>query len=241
MNDVNIQVTKDLNLTLTISGKKERPTLLLLHAGGENRTVWIPIIERLSNLQWQIIAPDLRGHGQSGRVNHYQFTDFVEDINTVVSKIAGTPLVIVGGSIGGLIGFMIAGQKDSPVNGLISLDVTPHPPTAAGRQEGAKVASAISAGKSQVSTLDPKLASGALVKDILAQTSLIRKRAKNISCPVLLVQGRHSQAVGDKEIKTFRDDIPHAEIITLESGHLIARDHPKIVATLIEEFTAKFR
>ena len=233
--------THSLNIAIDIFGQHNNPTILFLHAGGETRSVWTPIVDHLHNLPWQIIVPDLRGHGQSDRANVYRFADFVEDIEIIIEELAGTPLIVVGGSIGGLIGFMIAGRPSSPVNGLISLDITPQPPAAAGMQERAKIASAIYSGVPQVSSIDPEMASGSLVQDIISNSPILRMRAKNISSPVLLIHGLRSKAVGEIEQQAFLDDIPHADVVSIDSGHLVARENPKLVADKIKDFISKNR
>ncbi|MEM7801856.1 MAG: alpha/beta hydrolase, partial [Chloroflexota bacterium] len=137
------------------------------------------------------------------------------------------------------IGFMIAGRSDSPVSGLIALDVTPQPPLSAGMQESNKIAAAISRGAAQVASVDPEIASGALVRDIISTSSAIKERSRMINKPVLLIQGERSHAMSDAERLAFLEDMPHADVLMVDSGHLVARDQPEAVAAALRAFVSK--
>lgn len=228
-----------LDLVLDRVGSKQEPTILLLHAGGESRSVWSPIIERLTDIGWQIIAPDLRGHGQSERAESYLFDDFVLDAKLMIAELAGKPLVIVGGSIGGLIGLMITGMPESPVDGLILLDVPTAPALLAAQRENQKIADGIARGVVSLAHVDPRLVSSTLVQDILADSARLRQAARNVRVPTLLIRGQRSPAVGEMEQAAFTTDIPHGEIKMVNAGHLVARDQPGFVADTIRTFLAQ--
>jgi len=230
------QPVTTLNLVLDRTGRAQDSTILFLHAGGETRSVWKPITTQLLDLDWQMLAPDLRGHGESDRAKEYQFADFIEDVEILIEKLCGRPLIIVGGSMGGLVGLMIAGRLDSPVDGLILLDVIPAPPETAGMREKSKIAAAISRGAAEVSSIDPAMVSGSLVENILLQSDFIRSQARQIQIPTLLIYGQLSHAIGEKELQSFREDVSHAEIISVNAGHLVARDRPEEVAKIIRAF-----
>ena len=87
----------DIEIVADVEGPSNTPTVLFLHAGGEARQVWRPMTARLVSCGWQVIAPDLRGHGESGRSPQYKFDDFVDDAAFLIDELAQRPLVIVGG------------------------------------------------------------------------------------------------------------------------------------------------
>src|SRR5262249_60672828 len=100
-------------------------TLLLLPAGAETRTVWRPVAEHISSdlqLLWRMVAADHRGHGDSGRSENYLFKNFYDDVLIWISRLAAKPLVVAGGSIGGALGMVAAGEG-AAINGLVLLDV----------------------------------------------------------------------------------------------------------------------
>jgi pimeloyl-ACP methyl ester carboxylesterase len=225
-----------LSITLDKFGPDSGSTILFLHAGGESRAVWKPIIQRLLDTNWQLLAPDLRGHGQSDFADQYFFDDFVTDARCLIQQLAGSPLIIVGGSIGGLVGLAIAGTSGSPVDGLVLLDVPTNPSLAAAQRESRKVADGVAQQLPTLAHVDPKVVSGALVQDVLSDPNRIRGAAQRVTVPTLLIRGRHSLAVGEGEQSAFVEDIPHGKIETVDAGHLIARDQPELVADLIRSF-----
>lgn len=225
-----------LRISFDRSGSEHDATLLLLHAGGESRQVWQAVIQQLSLKDWQIIAPDFRGHGASGRAENYYFADFVSDIQALVKVLAARPLVIVGSSIGGLVGLMLAGSDKVTVDGLMLLDAPTRLCLESTRRESQKVVNGINSGVDQLAHIDPKLASNTLVEDILAQPQILTEAARRITIPTRLLVGKRSQAMGEVQCEHFRKDIPHSEIFSVDTGHLIARDRPDIVADQIREF-----
>lgn len=72
-------------------------------------------------------SPDLRGHGESGWAPDaaYAIDDYAADARAVIAQV-GAPVAIVGASLGGLTGLVVAGESDPPlVSALILVDVTP--------------------------------------------------------------------------------------------------------------------
>jgi len=225
-----------LSIALEKYGPDSGPTILFLHAGGESRLVWQPITQRLLDTNWQLLAPDLRGHGQSDFADHYFFDDFIMDARGLIRHFAGSPLVIVGGSIGGLVGLRIAGTPDSPVDGLVLLDAPTKPSLAAAQRESRKVADGVARQVPTLAHLDPKVVAGPLVQDVLSDPDRLRNAAQRITIPTLLIRGRFSSAVGREEQMIFLTDIPHGQIETVDAGHLVARDQPELVSDLIKTF-----
>jgi pimeloyl-ACP methyl ester carboxylesterase len=59
---------------------------------------------------WHIYAPDLRGHGQSGRVpGRYRLQDYVDDLAALQQRVTD-PATLFGHSLGGMVAVMLAGQ-----------------------------------------------------------------------------------------------------------------------------------
>ena len=109
------------------------PTVLFLPCGAELRAVWQPVIAGLADdikRDWRIVAADHRGHGDSGRSPSYRFAQFLEDLHCWIDELQGKPLLIVGGSIGGAMGMVAAGEG-SNIDGLVLLDVPRYPRSSA--------------------------------------------------------------------------------------------------------------
>ena len=104
-----------------------RPTILMLHGGGQNRYSWKNTGQILAERGFHVIALDARGHGDSDRAPAGQYTVDVlaRDIAEVLEQI-GRPVVIVGASMGGLTGILVARDAGPQrVTGLVLVDVVP--------------------------------------------------------------------------------------------------------------------
>src|SRR4051812_14139210 len=77
------------------------PELLLLHAGGEDRTVWAPVARRLAAQGFRSVAYDLRGHGESSAAGANRLATLSADVAAMLGTFE-VPPVVAGASIGGL-------------------------------------------------------------------------------------------------------------------------------------------
>ncbi len=93
--------------------------LVLLHGGSARWQSMLPLIPTLSE-HWHVYAPDLRGHGQSGRVpGRYRLTDYVADIVSFLQQVVKEPAVLFGHSLGGHIAILVAAWYPHLVKALI--------------------------------------------------------------------------------------------------------------------------
>jgi pimeloyl-ACP methyl ester carboxylesterase len=109
------------------SGPKDRPTILLLHGGGQNRFSWKNTGQILADKGWHVVALDSRGHGDSDRSStaDYQLDDLCADTLSVVDQI-GRPVSLIGASMGGLTGILVADRAGADkVTELVLVDVVP--------------------------------------------------------------------------------------------------------------------
>lgn len=100
-------------------------TLLLLHGYLDCGGTFSPLVSQLP--PWlRVLAPDLRGHGESGRVPHgcwYHYVDYVRDVRAVVDALHGSGrLVLLGHSMGGGVGALFAGAWPEEVERLILVE-----------------------------------------------------------------------------------------------------------------------
>ncbi|MGD1851174.1 MAG: alpha/beta fold hydrolase [Cyanophyceae cyanobacterium] len=78
-------------------------TVLLLHGLGDCAAVWIDLGQRLSKGSYTVIAPDLRGHGDSGKPKiGYDFNSIIDDLEAfLIALNIHQPVVAVGHSWSG--------------------------------------------------------------------------------------------------------------------------------------------
>ncbi|WP_373167588.1 alpha/beta fold hydrolase [Mycobacterium marinum] len=104
-----------------------RPTILMLHGGGQNRFSWKNTGQILADTGLHVIALDTRGHGDSDRAPDadYAIETLTSDILHVLDAI-GRPVVLIGASMGGLTGILVADSAGPDrVTGLVLVDVVP--------------------------------------------------------------------------------------------------------------------
>jgi len=68
---------------------------------------WTEVLERLPK-EYHAYALDMRGHGQSGRTDSYELTEFVEDVYAFSQELGIGLFTYVGHSLGGKIGYQFA-------------------------------------------------------------------------------------------------------------------------------------
>jgi pimeloyl-ACP methyl ester carboxylesterase len=96
------------------------PPLVMLHGGGGRWVYLRELGELLAADGWHVYLPDLRGHGQSGRVaGAYQLRDYVGDIAAFLGRGVGEPPVLFGHSLGGEIAVMLSAQHPRLVRALV--------------------------------------------------------------------------------------------------------------------------
>jgi pimeloyl-ACP methyl ester carboxylesterase len=104
-------------------GNDTAPPLLLVHGGRDHCRSWDWIAEALRD-DYHVIAPDLRGHGDSAWSigGNYMITDFVYDIAQLIRQRTMKPLSIIGHSLGGYISTLYTGLYPDTVSKLVVID-----------------------------------------------------------------------------------------------------------------------
>ncbi len=229
-----------VELVLDLSNAALERTVVFLPTAGEARLVWRPISERVGAMGWRCVAPDYRGHGASGWASSYELEELCLDVLGVIERYAGAPLVLVGGSIGGVIAMLLAGEKKVDVSGLVLIDIVPAPRFEAGQRERAKIAVALERRDRAVDSLDPKVRDGKLATEVIAQRDRIVAAARAIRVPTLLLHGGGSHVIGRAELAAFERSFRQPEILEIEgAGHLVARDQPERVAQALARYLAR--
>jgi pimeloyl-ACP methyl ester carboxylesterase len=110
-----------VRIAYEITGVGE-PTLAFLPAWAiTTRRAWSAQVAALAP-DHRVIAYDGRGSGGSDRPTDpsaYEMTELVADAVAVLEAAAGRPAVLVGNSLGGLVGYLLAAQRPDLVAGLV--------------------------------------------------------------------------------------------------------------------------
>jgi pimeloyl-ACP methyl ester carboxylesterase len=199
------------------------PSILLLHAGGEDRRVWTPVAARLVAAGFAAIAYDLRGHGDSTTGSAKALPALAADVATMLDNLSGG-VVVVGASLGGLAALLALADPKAraTVAALVLVDVVPDPPP----QRTKRFLQAALGTRAD----EP------LVDDILDRAEQLRQIAGDLRIPTLLVRGTASP-MSDDDVERFRGLVPTLRVAVIDGcGHMVARDAPADLAKIVIRF-----
>ncbi|WP_458071385.1 alpha/beta fold hydrolase [Rhodanobacter sp. BL-MT-08] len=117
----------DLDLAVETHNPSGRPVLLFSHGFGQTRGAWHGAATAMAKEGCRCVTFDCRGHGESDRVadGAYRMEQFADDLIRV-SMAQPEPPILVGASMGGLMGMLVAGEvRPSPFRALVLVDITP--------------------------------------------------------------------------------------------------------------------
>lgn len=124
-------VSQRLRLHYVDWGNEDGAALVLVHGGRDHARSWDWVARDLRN-EWHVVAPDLRGHGDSSWAigAHYTLMESVLDLAGLIDTLGAEQVVLVGHSFGGLVSSLYAGTYPERVRKLVSIEGFP-PPAAA--------------------------------------------------------------------------------------------------------------
>ena len=122
-------VSQRLKLHYVDWGNESAPPLLLVHGGKDHARSWDWVARALRD-DWHVIAPDLRGHGDSAWAygGHYTVHEFVLDLAQLIDTLALHPLTIVAHSLGGAVALEYAAVYPERVAKLVAIEGLGPPP-----------------------------------------------------------------------------------------------------------------
>ena len=110
-------------------GNAAKPPLLLIHGGRDHCRNWDWTAAALRN-DWHIIAPDLRGHGDSqwSPDGSYTMAGYIYDLAQLIHQQQLAPVAIIAHSLGGHIALRYAGIYPETVAKLVAIEGLGPPP-----------------------------------------------------------------------------------------------------------------
>lgn len=125
-----------LKLNIVEWGDAAAPPLILQHGGRDHARSWDPIAGTFA-ADYRVIAPDLRGHGDSdwSGDGSYDMVDFVQDFSALTNALALPPCAMIGHSLGGNIITRFAGLYPDRVSRLVNIEGLGFSPALAAERE----------------------------------------------------------------------------------------------------------
>ncbi|RBP52684.1 alpha/beta fold hydrolase [Arenicella xantha] len=120
---------RGLNYHVQEWGDSSNPTLILIHGWMDCGATFNHVAEKLVD-EYHIIAPDLRGFGNSDHASGYWFADYFADLDELLNHYTpDRPARLIGHSMGGNIVMMYAGIRPERVASVLSLEALGMAPT----------------------------------------------------------------------------------------------------------------
>src|SRR5579863_719392 len=118
-----IYFSQRLRLHYVDWGNPAAPPLLLVHGGQDHCRNWDWVAERLRP-DWHIIAPDLRGHGDSqwSPDGNYSMAGYIYDLAQLIHQQRLAPVTIIAHSLGGNIALRYTGIYPESVKRLVAIE-----------------------------------------------------------------------------------------------------------------------
>src|SRR5215218_1348028 len=103
----------DVRFHYLVAGKGE--PVILLHGYAQNSHMWRPLMVELAKTR-MVIAPDLRGFGQSSKPNGgYEKKTMAQDIHALASSLGFKQASVVGHDIGLMVAYAYAAQYPTEI------------------------------------------------------------------------------------------------------------------------------
>lgn len=237
------------------------PTLVFVHYWGGSAGTWQQVVDRLPPGQ-SAVRYDQRGWGTSaGLPGPYHLNQLADDLLHVVEDLADKHFVLVGHSMGGKVGQLVAARRPAGLAGLVLIaPAPPKPPAAAVSEEYRQALShAYDSPETVAQALDHVLTAAPLphaVREAVVRDSLaarpealrewpLRGIAEDVTGAVRTVEVPVTVLAGERDTveppRVLQDHLlpylPHARLTTVPgAGHLLPLEAPDAVAAAVGEF-----
>lgn len=243
-------------------------TILFIHGWPLNSTMWWSQINGLDHVA-RLIAPDLRGFGQSPTTaGEHDIGRYSDDLHELLQALGHRdPVVLCGMSMGGYVAFEFYRRYPEMVRGLILTATRAQPDNEGGkrgrdeairrvRQHGVNAITSTLPRKllapnnmqrnSPLMTALREMLNANSVDGIANALAAMRDRVDNrpilpyIDVPTLVIHGDQDKIVPVREAIEVADKIRHAEMLVLpDAGHLVNMEQPQLWNEAVERFLSR--
>jgi len=241
--------------------------LLFVHGYPLNHLIWEPQLNNLGDLV-HMIAPDLRGHGESDPVpGPYSMELLADDLAALLDALEIRQKVIVCGlSMGGYVALAFWRKYADRMRALILTATRAAPDTPEGKaaRDQAAEAARLNGIETVIEGLLPRMFAPASLEEnpalveqvggIMRRTSIAgvlgdlagmrdrpdsRPDLPHINLPVLILHGQDDQIVPVHEAREMRAALPDGRLQLIpRAGHLLNMEHRGLFNTAIRSFVS---
>jgi pimeloyl-ACP methyl ester carboxylesterase len=241
------------------------PALLLVHGLGVSHETWEPTLRTFAS-RWRVIAPDLPGHGRSGKPDAPYTVDFFAGVLRSLGRALGVEeAVVVGNSMGGRIALELAIHYPRFTRALVLAAPASSFPRAFGPMValGSGLASprlmrhvlpwaqgqcfhdpGHPARATHCALVAARLAHEdwpqhvrAILRSLVGVVAAERPALETVTQPVLIVWGRDDRLLPAPLAQPLRRAMPHARLVMLSRcGHLPMLEQPAAFHRVVDQF-----
>ncbi len=250
-------------ITLNYQEQGTGTPLVLLHGFPLDARIWREQIASLSD-HFRVIAPDLRGFGQSRSNEPFTMASLADDVRALLAELDALPCVLGGLSMGGYVALAYAKKYPADLLGLALIDTKAEGDTPEGKEAREKMIELVRAqGTTAVaSQMMPKMLApdadksrprvkrelDQIMNDQTALTiehalAAMRNRPDlasylpSIATPTLVLVGEHDAITPPAGAEAMGKAIPNSTYVLVRgAGHMSPMEQPQQVADALREF-----
>ena len=245
-----------------VEWRQDRPTLLLIHGAGSDHSVWALQARSLAQAGWNVLAPDLPGHGQSKDMQGLEsIAGYAAWVGRLLDALDCDRVAVAGHSMGACIALELAaarpdsiaalavvGAGDSlPVNPSLLADCLERPLrahafiAAFGHGRASRFGGAEAPGIWMLGTalaLLSRCEPAVLHRDFAACNDWRGAEvAVRVACPTLVLSGAGDRMTPPRAGKALAARIDGARFEIIEnSGHMMMSEAPNEVSAALRRF-----
>jgi pimeloyl-ACP methyl ester carboxylesterase len=257
--------TRDINgVQLHYTDQGSGKPVLLVHGFPLDSRMWDAQVPALAAAGCRVIAPDLRGFGQSRSDSPFTLGSLADDLHSLAVAVGAVPFVYVGLSMGGYVALAYAKKYPADLRGLVLVDTKAEADTPEGKEGRGKMIDLVrkDGSRAVAGQMMPKM----LAKDATEQRPQTAQALRTImdACPAKTIEhalaamrdrpdrsGELSQikvptlvVVGESDAITplavaesMVSKVPGAKLVVIRgAGHMSPMEQPEQVNRAIRGF-----
>lgn len=220
------QLTVDVGIALhcRVWGDPASPPMVLLHGLGGDGSSWDETAPRFAD-RYRVYAPDLRGHGASGRSPEYSFTLMRDDVVGLLDALGIEQAVLIGHSMGAVVGYLLAQRHPGRLSRLVLEEGPParpldRPPLPVPDEPTPYDFAVINAIRAELREPQPSW----------------WEELRRITTPTLVIAGGAASGIPQDLIAQTAARIPGSKLVTIDAGHLVHTTAPDEFYQVVDDF-----
>jgi len=239
------------------------PVVVLLHGFPLDSRMWQAQLDGLAD-RYRVIAPDLRGFGNSRGSEPFSIADLAADVHALLLSLKVTPCVVGGLSMGGYVAMNLAKRCPADLAGLMLIDTKPEADDTTAKAARLKTVDTVrNRGTAPIiEAMVPRLLAPATLQGrpgVVAQLRQIMQdcpasdvemaslamcdredftaHLASIAVPTLVVVGQHDALSPVATAQFMQQQIPRAQLeVIADAGHMAPMEQPTAVNAAIRKW-----